>query len=131
LIDRFSLPISVTRSLSYRRKRTQEKLTYNTSLSQVILESASPDFKKSYLLRVAKSVVLLIKCSIRTYFFHALTALVSLDILIVEVSISHSDTPQSVGILWTSDRPVAETSTWQHATLKRDTLICPRRDSNQ
>jgi len=93
LIDRFFFPTSVTRCLSDRRKRTQEKLTHNTSLSRVILESASPDFMESYLLRVTKSAILLIKCSIRTYFFHALTALVGLDILIVEVSISHSDTP--------------------------------------
>ena len=30
--------------------------------------------------------------------------------------ITHNDTPQSVGLLWTSDQPVAETSTWQHTT---------------
>jgi hypothetical protein len=34
-----------------------------------------------------------------------------LGLLIVEVLISHSDTPNSVGLLWTSDRPVVETST--------------------
>jgi len=28
-----------------------------------------------------------------------------------QASLSHSDTPHSVGFLWTSDRPVAETST--------------------
>ena len=28
--------------------------------------------------------------------------------------ITHNDAPQSVGILWTSDQLVAETSTWQH-----------------
>jgi hypothetical protein len=34
---------------------------------------------------------------------------------------SHSlDTPHSVGVLWTSDRPNAETSTSQHITLTRD-----------
>jgi len=27
------------------------------------------------------------------------------------------DTPHSVGLLWTSDQPGAETSTWQHTTL--------------
>ena len=32
-------------------------------------------------------------------------------LLISEVSPSHSDTPHSVGLLWTSDRPDAETST--------------------
>jgi hypothetical protein len=31
---------------------------------------------------------------------------------------SHSmDTPQSVRLLWTSDQPVTETSTWHHTTL--------------
>ena len=29
--------------------------------------------------------------------------------------ITHKDAPQSVGFLWTSDQPVAETSTWQHS----------------
>jgi len=29
----------------------------------------------------------------------------------------HSDTPQSVGLLWTSYQPVAKNSTWQKATL--------------
>ena len=31
--------------------------------------------------------------------------------LFIEASLSHSDTSHSVGILWTSDQPVAETST--------------------
>ena len=40
------------------------------------------------------------------------------DLLIFEVSGSHSlDTPQSVRLPWTSEQPVAETSTWQHTTL--------------
>ena len=30
------------------------------------------------------------------------------------------DTPHSVGLLWTSDRPVVETSTWQHTALSTD-----------
>jgi hypothetical protein len=28
--------------------------------------------------------------------------------------ITNNDAPQSVGLIWTSDQPVAETSTWQH-----------------
>jgi hypothetical protein len=32
--------------------------------------------------------------------------------------ITHNDAPQSVGILWTSDQLVAETSTWQHTQQK-------------
>jgi len=30
---------------------------------------------------------------------------------------THNDASQSVGLLWTSDQLVAETSTWQHTTL--------------
>jgi hypothetical protein len=40
------------------------------------------------------------------------------------------DTPHSVGLLWTRDQPIAETSTWQHTTLTRDRHPCHRRDSN-
>ena len=43
--------------------------------------------------------------------------------LIVEDSRSHSDTQQSVGLLWTSDQPDALTSTWQHTTHKRQTSM--------
>jgi hypothetical protein len=49
--------------------------------------------------------------NIMTSPFHGSTALVSLGLLIVEVSRSHSDTLHSVGLLWTSDQPVAGTST--------------------
>jgi hypothetical protein len=41
--------------------------------------------------------------------------LVGQSLLIVEASQSHSDTPHSVGLLWTSDQPVTETSTSQHS----------------
>jgi hypothetical protein len=49
--------------------------------------------------------------------------------LIIKASRSYSDTPHSVGLLWTSDQPVAETSTWQHTILTRDRQPCPRWDS--
>jgi hypothetical protein len=42
------------------------------------------------------------------------------DLLFTEATRSHSDTPHSVGILWTNDEPDAETSTWQHQALTRD-----------
>jgi hypothetical protein len=51
-------------------------------------------------------------------------------LFIMEVSRSHSDTPQSVGLLWTGDQPDAETYTWQHTTLTRERIPFPRRDSN-
>jgi hypothetical protein len=52
-------------------------------------------------------------------FFHGYIALVGLD-LIVEVLESHSDTVHSVWLLQISDWLIANTSTWQHTTRKRD-----------
>jgi hypothetical protein len=51
-------------------------------------------------------------------------------LLIVKASRSHTDTPHSVGLLWTSDRLDAEPSTWQHTTLRRDRHLFCRRNSN-
>jgi len=64
-------------------------------------------------------------------FFHGCTAILGLGLIVVEVSRLHRNTPQWVVILWTSDRPIAETSTWQHThnTHKRQTSM-PRWDSN-
>ena len=45
-------------------------------------------------------------------------------------SITHNDAPQSVGLLWTSDQLVAETSTWQHTTLTTDKHPYPWWNSN-
>jgi hypothetical protein len=45
-------------------------------------------------------------------------------------SITHSDKSHCIDLLWTSDQPVAETSTWQHTTFKRIKYPCSRRDSN-
>ena len=49
------------------------------------------------------------------FFYHGATALVGQGLLIMEDSWSYSDTPHSVGLLWTSDQPYADTSTWQHS----------------
>ena len=53
------------------------------------------------------------------FFCHGSTALGGLGLL-HQVHRSHTDTPQSVGLLWTGDRPVAETSTWRNTTLTTD-----------
>jgi hypothetical protein len=45
------------------------------------------------------------------FFSKAQEPLVGQGLLIIEASPSHSHTPHSVGLLWTSDRSVAETST--------------------
>jgi len=38
----------------------------------------------------------------------------------IHITHTYMHTPNSVGILWTSDQPVAETSTWQHTTRTED-----------
>jgi hypothetical protein len=53
--------------------------------------------------------------------------LVGQGFLVIETSRSHSDAPHSVGLIWTRDQPVAETTT--HYTHKRQTSM-PQRDSN-
>jgi len=46
--------------------------------------------------------------------------------LIHEVSRStNNDAPQSAGLLWTSDQPIAETSTRQHTPITTDKCPCP------
>ena len=64
------------------------------------------------------------------FFLWCKQALVGQSVLIIEASRSHSDTPHSVGLLWTSDQPDTVASTWQHTTLTRDRHPCPQRDSN-
>ena len=55
------------------------------------------------------------------FFFHGSTAPSGVGPPHFEASRSHtSETPLSVGLLWTSDQPDAETSTWQHTTLTTD-----------
>jgi hypothetical protein len=39
------------------------------------------------------------------------------------------DTPHSIKLLWSSDQPDAETSTWQDTTFTRDKFPCCRPDS--
>ena len=64
------------------------------------------------------------------HFFMAQQPLVGEGLLIIEASRSHSDTPHSTGLLWTTDQSYVETSTWQHTTHKRHRHACLRRDSN-
>jgi hypothetical protein len=50
--------------------------------------------------------------------------------LFIKASRSHSDTPHSVELLWTSDWSDTENSTRQHTTVTTDRHPCPRWDSN-
>ena len=45
-------------------------------------------------------------------------------------TIKDTQTPDSVGLLWTSDQPDAETCTWQHTAFQRIRHSCPWWDSN-
>jgi hypothetical protein len=54
------------------------------------------------------------------FFFTAQQPLVGQGVLIIEASRSYSYTQQSTGLLWTSDRSVAMTSTWQQTAVRRD-----------
>ena len=62
--------------------------------------------------------------------FVARQSLLGKGLHIVEASRSPSDTPNSVGFLWTSDQADVKTSTWQHTLLTRGRHPCTRRDSN-
>jgi hypothetical protein len=75
------------------------------------LRSDSPWF----LFAVLPSSTYLFTVGVEGFYFHLIT-------------LKH--TSQSVGLLWTRDRPVAETSTWQHKHCTRDKHPCPRWDSN-
>jgi len=60
------------------------------------------------------------------FFFHiAQPPLLGEGLLVIEASRSYS-----VGLLWASDQPVAQTYTVQHTTLTRDRHPCPIRISN-
>jgi len=51
---------------------------------------------------------------------HGATAPIGQGLLIIEASLSHSETPDLVGLPWTSNQPNTRTSNWQHTTLTRD-----------
>ena len=96
--------------------------------SSIVSESRKfiPIFSKIYKNVIVQYIMLLI-CP---FVFMAQQPLVVQDLLIVEVSRSHSGTPQSVGLLWKSDQPDPEISTWQHTTITADRQPCHRRDSS-
>jgi hypothetical protein len=53
--------------------------------------------------------------------------LVSRDILIVEASRSRSDTPHTIGFLWTRDQSDEEISIWQHTVHTRENIKAAER----
>jgi len=65
-----------------------------------------------------------------SFFFLTQQNLVGQGPHIIEDSRSQSDISHSVGLLQTSDQPVAKTSIWKHTALTKDRHPCFRRDSN-
>jgi len=65
-------------------------------------------------------MIFMCSSSVEVFIFHGWTDLVGLGLLIVEYSRSHSDTPHLVGLIWTGDRHIAETT---HNTHKRLTSM--------
>jgi len=60
------------------------------------------------------------------FVYHGATALVDQGILIIEASRTHSDTPHSVGLIWTSDQPDARNLyLTTHNTHNRQTSMPP------
>ena len=60
-------------------------------------------------------------------YVHGAIAPVDHGLLIIEALHSHSDTPQSVGLLWTCDQPDAGTFTLTtHNTHRIQTFMLPR-----
>jgi hypothetical protein len=74
--------------------------------------------------------VMSVTCSLYTFFPCGASTLFLVMASLYRASRSHSDTPHSLGLLWTSDQPDAEASIWQHPTLTRDRHPCARRNSN-
>jgi len=69
--------------------------------------------------------------SIGNFFFLVVQEpLAGQGLLNIEASRSHSDTPHSVGLPWTRDQPVAETSTWQYITRDKYPRSCGIRTHN-
>jgi len=57
--------------------------------------------------------------------FYGSKAPLFLGPLTFQILRSHTDKPYMVGLLWTNDQPMTETSTRQHVTITSDRPSCP------
>ena len=89
-----------------------------------------PSIREYHVTMSPRCVCVYIYIYIYIYIFHGERALVGQDVPTIKASLSHSGTPHSVGFLWTSDQPDAETSTWHHTTFTTERYPCLRQDSN-
>jgi hypothetical protein len=86
---------------------------------------SSRNYKTSHSRRpkYTKIISTLYECQFEIYFERFSWARAS-----SKVHDQRSNTPHSVGLLYTSDQPFGGTSTWQHSTLTTDRHPCPPRD---
>ena len=78
------------------------------------------------LLHSVSFIILGFVCLFLSFFVYAQQPPVGYGLIIDEVSrITHNDAPQLVGLLWTNDQLVAQTSTGQHTTLTIDRHRAP------
>jgi hypothetical protein len=107
--------------------RQNIKLTEMTSLcrSPFTAEIKEPGVYSNLRLLATKQLVKFV-CPLNFFVLMAQQPLVGQGVLCVEASRSHSDTAHSVGLLWTSDQPDAETSALTaHNNYKRQTSMPP------
>jgi len=69
-------------------------------------------------------------CSLYTLFPCGVSTRFLVIACLYGASRSHSNTPHSLGLLWTSDQPDADASISQHSTLTRDRHPHARRNSD-
>jgi len=81
--------------------------------------------------RTVKRQTVFLVFFVLSFWYHALPSFSRgwTDLLGIDLPSDFSRS-QSVGLPWTSDRPLAEITTWQHTTLPRDRHLCCRWDSN-
>ena len=130
------VPQSVSVPPDFLRPSRIQKQCYQFVAIRLVLVSVHSEHKISVVLWTWYNVtsamctlnsMRMVYCDAESSFFAvALRPNAGHGLLILEVfEITHDNAPQSVGLLWTSDQLIAETSTWWHTTLTTDKHDAP------
>jgi hypothetical protein len=117
---RSSLSLGVSTGKSRRWQKFWRKIAKNVKQKvavgkMILMKLIGGDVLWTFRFAVLPPSTFLFTVGVEGFYFHFIT-------------LKH--TPQPVGLLWTRDRPVAGTSTWQHKHCTRDKRPCLRWDSN-
>jgi hypothetical protein len=113
-----------TRSNNFRNSTTRYLRLICSTFSERSQHSLNREWSQdSDYLRTGRSEVRILTVSRDFLLPRTIHTLLDLGLLIGKISRTHSDTPHPLGLPWTSDQPVAETSIWQHTTLTRETSM--------